>query len=132
MSSLNTIALVVVVLLALYLIALGTASLLVPDQARRFLLGFAGTRLVHLVELLLRMVAGAALVLHAPNMRFAAAFHLFGWLLLVSSACLLLVPWHWHRRFAQRAVPLFTRSLVVIGLVSLMFGSIVLLATLHR
>jgi uncharacterized protein YjeT (DUF2065 family) len=128
MSFVTTLALVVVVLVALYMVALGAASLLVPDQARRFLLGFAGSSLVHFVELLLRIVAGAALVLYAPNMHFSTTFHLFGWLLLITSACLLLVPWRWHRRFAQHAVPLFTRYLFVIGLVSLSIGAVILFA----
>jgi hypothetical protein len=121
-------ALVVVLLVALFLVGLGAASLLVPDRASRFLLGFASSASAHFAEMLLRLVAGAALVQYAPNMRFASAFSLFGWVLLVTTACLLLVSWRWHRRFAQRAVPLFTRYIALIGLVSLTFGGLVLFA----
>ena len=128
MSLLTALALVVVVLVALYMLALGTASLFVPAQASRFLLGFAGSPSVHFAELFLRLVAGAALVQYAPNMHFPAAFGLFGWVLLISTAGLLLVPWQLHRRFAQQAVPHAIRYIALIGAVSTAFGGFVLFA----
>lgn len=128
MTLLEALALAVVVLSALYLLALGTASLLVPDRARRFLLGFASSRPVHFMELGLRFVAGGALVLYAPRMWLSDAFNLFGWILLVTTAGLLIAPWRWHHRFARRAVPLFTRQVALVGLVSLALGAFILWA----
>jgi hypothetical protein len=128
MSLLTALALVGVVLVALFMLALGAASLLLPAQASRFLLGFASSPSVHFAEMLLRLVAGAALVQYAPNMHFTSAFSLFGWVLLITTACLLLVPWQWHRRFAQRVVPLFTRYIALIGSVSLTIGALALFA----
>lgn len=125
---LSTLALLVVVLVALYLLALGAAALFFPDRASRFLLGFAGSPAAHYAELALRLVAGTAFVLHAPNMRFAFAFSALGWMLLVTTAGLLLVPWHWHRRFTQQAVPRATRYISLIGLVAFSFGGFVLFA----
>ena len=128
MSLLETFALAVVVLAGLYLLALGGASLFAPTRASRFLLGFASSAPVHFTELFLRFVAGAALVLHGPRMALSGAFNLFGWVLLVTTACLLLIPWRWHHRFAQRAVPLFTRYIALLGLVSLAMGGLILAA----
>ena len=121
-------ALAVVVLAALYLLALGAASLVVPARASRFLLGFAASQSVHFAELLLRLVVGAALVFFAPHMSFSGAFIFFGWVLLVTTACLLLVPWRWHRRFTQHAVPHATRYIRLIGVASLAFGGLMLAA----
>lgn len=131
MSFITTFAMIVVVLAALYLLALGAASLIVPDRAGRFLLGFAGSAAAHHLEMSLRLVAGAALVLHAPNMLFATAFQFFGWALLITTAGLLLVPWQWHRRFAQQVVPHATRFIAVIGVVSLSIGGFILFAVLR-
>ena len=128
MSLLTALSLVAVVLVALYMLALGAASLLVPAQTSRFLLGFAGSPSVHFAELFLRLVAGAALVQYAPNMHFSTAFGLFGWVLLISTACLLVVPWQLHRRFAQQAVPHAIRYIALIGAASLAFGGLVLFA----
>lgn len=131
MSSLEILALAIVVLAGVYLLGLGAASLFAPTRASRFLLGFAGSRSVHFTEQFLRGMVGAALVLHAPRMQPAAVFELFGWALVVTSSCLAIVPWHWHHRFAQKAVPLFTRHIALIGLVSLLLGAFILGATVR-
>ena len=121
-------ALAVVVLAALYLLALGAASLVVPARASRFLLGFAASQPVHFAELLLRLVVGAALLLSAPRMSLPDAFNFFGWVLLVTTACLLLVPWRWHRRFARYAVPHAIRYITLVGVASLALGGLILAA----
>ena len=122
-------ALAVVVLIALYFIALGTASLIAPTFAKRFLLGFAESALVHYIELLVRLVVGVAFLINAPRMLFADGFNVFGWLLVVTSAALLLVPWQWHHRIASKSVPQALRYLTFIGLCSLAFGGFIIVAT---
>ncbi len=126
MSLLETIALAVVLLAGVYLLALGAASLAVPARAKRFLLAFASSRSVHFFELSLRFVAGAALLSYAPRMSFPGAFNLFGWVLIVTTAFLLLIPWQWHHRFAQQAVPYATRHIGLVGLASLVIGGLIL------
>jgi hypothetical protein len=61
-------------------------------------------------------------------MALSGAFNFFGWVLLLTTACLLLVPWRWHRRLAQHAVPLFTRYITLVGVVSLALGGLILAA----
>jgi uncharacterized protein YjeT (DUF2065 family) len=61
-------------------------------------------------------------------MRFGEAFVLAGWLLVVTTAGLALVPWRWHRAFAQRVVPHATRHLRWLGLASLLLAVLVLVA----
>ena len=124
----EAIALAVVVLAGLYMLALGAASLVMPARASRFLLGFAASQSAHFTELLLRFVVGAAVVLSAPRMSLSGAFNFFGWVLLVTTACLLLVPWRWHRRFAQHAVPHAIRYIALVGVASLAFGGLILAA----
>lgn len=124
----ESMALAVIVFAGLYLIGLGTVSLLAPSRAARFLLGFVSSARAHYLELFLRFVVGAALVLSAPRMLLPGAFQLAGWVLLVTSACLLLLPWRWHQRFAQQAVPKATRHLSLIGVASLAMGGFLLVA----
>ena len=99
-------ALAVVVLAAGYLVALGAAALLAPRRAARFLLGFAATPARHYAELAARLGVGAALVVQAPRLPFTDAFALVGWVVLATTAGLLLVPWRWHRRFTHVPLPL--------------------------
>lgn len=131
MSLMEAVALSVVAASGLYFLALGSLALLAPARARRFLLGFASSLVAHLLELALRMMVGAAFVLSAHRLWFSGGFSIFGWVLVISTACLLLVPWRWHQRFAEHAVPRALRYLKPIGLVSLLIGAFILAAALN-
>lgn len=111
-----------------YFLALGGALLAVPSQASRFLLGFAGSASKHYAELALRFVVGTAFVFAAPHMQLSALFRVFGWVLIGTTLVLLCIPWHWHRRFAQRAVPGALRRLPFLGISSAALGALVLWA----
>jgi hypothetical protein len=117
----------VVFLAGLFLASLGVLSLAAPALARRFLLGFAASPLLHYSELAIRCVLGAAFLLHAPTMRFPLLFIGAGWVLLLTTAGLLLVPWRWHRRFAERSVPAALRFLPLLGVASLLLAGLVFL-----
>jgi hypothetical protein len=119
-------ALIVVLLTGFYLIGLAIMSLVVPAQASSFLLGFAGSAFTHYLELLLRMIVGGAFLQCAPDLLFPDIFALFGWVLIATTACLFVVPWQSHRRFAQRAVPHAIRQLKLVAVASLLFGGFVL------
>jgi len=123
---------VVVLLAGLYLVCLGAISLTAPALARRFLLGFVGSRELHYLELALRLVVGGAFLLYAPALRFPLAFTTLGWTIVLTTVGLALVPWRWHRLFAQRAVPRVLRFLPLLGLASLLLGGIVLFALFTR
>lgn len=114
-----------VFLAGVFLAGLGLASLVAPAAARRFLLGFAASPSLHYTELALRGVVGASFLVQAPAMRFAPLFAGAGWVLLLTTAGLLLVPWRWHRRFAQRSVPAALRLLPLLGVASLLLAGLV-------
>lgn len=117
-----------VLLTGLYLVGLGVLSLAAPAQAGRFLLGFANSATGHYLELLVRLLVGGAFLLHSPQMAFSAVFAAFGWVLLITTAVLILVPWQWHQRFAERSVPQALRHLKLVALASLLLGGSVLAA----
>ena len=131
MSMIEVLALAVVVLTGLYLIALAAVSLFMPTYANRFLLGFADSAFKHYAELFVRLMVGTALVLYAPRMLLPSAFTLFGWVLLVTTACLFLIPWRWHHQFAQQAVPRAARHITLVGLASLALGGLILAAVVR-
>ena len=124
----EVLAIAIVVIVALYFIALGATALLAPAIAKRFLLGFASSALTHYLELTTRLIVGGALLVQSPRMHFSPAFELFGWVLVVTTVCLLLIPWQWHHRFAKYAVPHAIRYITLIGLSSIVLGGFVLFA----
>ena len=121
-------ALTLVATAGLFFVALGGASLALPARASGFLLAFAGSPRKHYAELAVRILVGAAFLAAAPRSLLPAAFSVFGWLLLGTTAVLLFVPWHWHRRFAVQAVPVALRFLPLVGACALTVGGLVLWA----
>lgn len=113
---------------ALYCIALAALSIWRPAQAARFLLGFVGTPLKHYAELALRLIMGWAFVTYSPRMAWPQMFNGFGWVLLVTTVLLLLIPWRWHQGIARRSVPLVIPHIRLLGVASLLLGLFMLLA----
>ena len=121
-------ALVIVSAAGLFFLALGGAALFVPPRVRGFLLAFAGSPARHYTELAVRLLVGAAFVVSAPLVWLSAGFSFFGWVLLGTTAALLLVPWGWHHRFAQSAAPQALRFLPLLGASSVALGGLALWA----
>lgn len=67
-------------------------------------------------------------MLHAPRMRFPGIFNVFGWVVVVTTLVLMMLPWHWHHRFAMWSVPLATKNMRLFGLGSLALGVFLLLS----
>ena len=128
---LDTLALIVVLLAALYLVGLGVVSLVAPDRAAKFLLGFAGSASLHYIELMIRIAVGGAFLLRAPYVSFSETFAIFGWILIITTTCLFAIPWRWHHRFAQMTVPRVVRNLRLIAVVTLTMGSFVLVVVIR-
>ena len=122
----------VVIVCGAYFVVLGLASLVAPERAKGFLLGFATTAAKHYLELALRMIVGASLVVQAPYLEFSRAVNVFGWLLIVTTAVLLVTPWKWHQRFATRTVPAAMRFIALIGIASILLGILVITILLRR
>lgn len=124
----DVIVAVPILLAGLYLIGLAVVAAALPRRAEIFLSGFARSAFVHYLELSVRLVVGAALVSHAPQMRLPGLFAVLGWIVVGTTIVLSVVPWRWHRRFAEWSVPLATRNMVLFALGSLAAGVFVLVS----
>jgi uncharacterized protein YjeT (DUF2065 family) len=131
MTNLDSAAHGVVVLIGLYLLVLAILAFAAPAQASRFLLGFAGSIRLHFLELALRLMAGAAFIWRAPSLRWSELFTVVGWVLVVTTLVLVVIPWRWHRRFAEKTVPQAVRHIRLIGLGSFIAGAFVLTAAIR-
>jgi hypothetical protein len=70
----SLLASIMVLLTGLYLIGLALGLFLSPARAARFLGGFASSAFTHYSELVLRLTAGGAILLCAPQMLFSDFF----------------------------------------------------------
>jgi len=92
-----------------------------PSLAEQFLRSFASSGRAHYTEQGLRLLVGTAMVNFAGLMWYPELFALFGWLIVVTSIALLLVPWRWHQRLGTWVIPLTIRymRLYALGAVAL-------------
>ena len=81
--------------------------------------------------MLVRLAVGASLVVSAPRMLYPGAFFVFGWVIIVTSLILLVIPWRWHRRFAVKVVRPMTRRAWLFGILAFPLGGFTLFAVLH-
>ncbi|MGQ3051723.1 MAG: hypothetical protein ACT6S0_08060 [Roseateles sp.] len=125
------VALSVVALVGAFLVCLGIAALLAPALARSFLSGFATTPTKHYMEMALRLLAGTALLVTASRMPFPLPFRVFGWVLVLTTLVLSVIPWRWHSRFAQRSVPQALRFLPFVAIASIAAGVALLVSALR-
>jgi hypothetical protein len=112
----------VVVGLGLFLIGLACVAFAKPPIAERFLTSFASSAGTHYTEQALRLLIGASVIVVSPTMWQADLFRIVGWLIVVSSVGLLLIPWRWHHRFGQRVMPLVLRHLALYAVGLAAFG----------
>lgn len=122
MEYVNTLASVLVLLVAVYFIGLAIFTFARPELAKRFLESFASTQKLHFIEMIVRVVVGTALVYYAPQMKFSGIFTILGWIVIATTVILFFVPWKLHRRFAEWSVRLATERIMLLGLGSFIIG----------
>jgi hypothetical protein len=126
----SVIAGILVALGGVFCVGLAALIWMTPAWATRFLMGFASSAPAHFMEQSARLLFGMALLVRSPSMRHASFFHVAGWAIVISTLVLLLMPWHWHHRLAQRALPFLVRHMKLYAIGSLGFGVLLLYALL--
>ncbi len=117
---------IVVVAFGLCLIALAAMIVVKPLLAERFLKSFASSARAHYSEQTARLIAGAAIVIFSPWMWYPDLFKSFGWLIIITAVGLFLIPWKWHHRFSEWAIPLAIRHLRLYALGAFALGTLIL------
>ena len=126
----QSLALPVVIAAGLWLLGVGVLMVARPGYCLD-LLGRMSNNLkasnwrLNLTEQGLRLLAGSALIVRAPVSKLPLLFEVLGWILVVSSAIILLVPitWHgaygkwWAERLTPRAIRLLSPPPAILGAV---------------
>ncbi|KAA3641545.1 MAG: hypothetical protein DWP95_06680 [Proteobacteria bacterium] len=116
----------VVNIFALFLLLMAFLCFLRPALVRNFFDLFAATKQAHFIEQMIRLVVGLSLIRFAEMMKYSGLFYAFGWLIVVTSLLLIVLPWRWHQKFAQRVIPVVKKHLKVYGMLSLFLAVMLL------
>ena len=117
---------IITTLFGLSLITLLIVTLLKKEFAITFLSSFASSAKAHYIEQLLRLIAGLGLLIYSDNMLFPDLFGIFGWVLIATSASLIIMPWKWHNKFGKRAIPFVIRNLVLYAVSASIMGLVIM------
>jgi len=120
----TTLAKYIVLLFGVFLIGVGLLMLLKPTMARACLRSAASTNLINYLEITLRMIPAAGLILYAPHAKFPEIFQSLGWFMLGTSVVLYFVPRKFHHRYAQRCADLLSPTPIrIVSPLSMLFGA---------
>src|SRR5690554_1619736 len=108
----------IVYLFASFLLSLGLLCFIRPTTVKNFFDLFAASKQAHFIEQAIRLVVGFSLVHFAVVMNYAWFFRAFGWLIVIISLVLIVLPWRWHHQFAQWVMPYVKSHLTLYGVLS--------------
>jgi hypothetical protein len=124
--TLSLLAGIVVITFGIFLIGLSGLAFAQTVLAERFFMSFASSARAHYMEQAFRLLIGAALIVLSPAMSQGSVFRVIGWVLVISSVALILLPWRWHQRFARRVLPTLIRHMRLYAVGLFGFGVLLL------
>jgi len=126
MQIINLLSGVVISFFCIFLFGLAIMIVIKPQRAEQFLSSFASSARAHYTEQIARLSIGTAMVVFAPSMWYSNLFYLFGWILIVTTIALLLMPWQWHHKLGEWAIPLTLQYMKFYALGAFLLGILVI------
>ena len=116
------VALVILFAAALWLAAVGVMMAFRPQYALHVLSLTASSQRVNIAEQVLRLLAGAAMVVRAEVSKLPQLFETAGLFIIASSIVLLIIPLRWHSGYAvwwsKTMTPVAVRSLGPLSMIA--------------
>ena len=117
---------IVVIASGLFMVGLAILIFIKPAVTERFILSFASSARAHYIEMCFRLLLGASLVLLSHEVWQPKLFLALGWIIVITSVALLLMPWQLHQRLGRRVLPILVRNMKPYGLGVFAFGALLL------
>lgn len=93
----------VIVLFGIFIIFCGFLMLFKPNIASTTLRKAGSTNFINYAEITIRIIPAVAMILYANLAKFPDAFKVFGWIMLITSLLLYLVPRKIHHKFSMKS-----------------------------
>lgn len=121
----------VVILFGIFMIGVGVLMLLNPEKAREYLKKAGSTNLINYLEITIRMIPAAGLILYSEFSKFPEIFKYFGWFMIGTSAVLYFVPRRLHHCYALMCADILKPHLIrLISPFSVIFGIAIIYSVL--
>ena len=127
----NILSGIIVVATGAFLTGLSIVIVFNPMIGQRYLESFASSARSHYTEQAIRLVCGAGFIVFSSSMLYSNVFYYFGWIVIIPTIGLLLIPWQWHHKYGQWAIPLAVRFIKVYAFGAVALGLFILYAALR-
>lgn len=93
----------VVIAFGIFIILIGFLMLINPKKARATLRKAGSTNFINYTEITIRLIPAIALILCADISKLPIAFFIFGWIMIITSLILYVVPPKLHHQFSNKS-----------------------------
>ena len=93
----------VVIFFGLFIVFIGFIMLVKSKNARTTLRKAGSTNFINYAEITIRLIPATALILHSDFSKYPEAFKIFGWIMLITSLILYVVPRKLHHKFSMKS-----------------------------
>ncbi|RAJ27890.1 hypothetical protein LX77_00464 [Gelidibacter algens] len=117
----------VVIFFGIFIIFIGFIMLTNPIRARNTLRKAGSTNIINYAEITLRLIPAIALIVCSELSKFPIAFKIFGWIMLITSLILYIVPRKLHHRFSMKSADMLKPFYFqLISPLAFLFGGLIL------
>jgi uncharacterized membrane protein YfcA len=120
-----------VIVFGVFIILVGFLMLFNPNKARTILRKAGSTNLINYTEITLRLIPAVALIIYSEASKIPEAFKLFGWIMLITSLILYVIPRKAHHRFSMKSADLLKPTYFrLLSPFAFLFGGLIIYNTL--
>lgn len=120
----------IVILFGIFIIFIGFVMLIMPKKARNILRKAGSTNFINYAEITIRLIPAISLIIYSEFSKFPDAFKIFGWIMLITSLILYVVPRKIHHKFSMKSAdilkPIYFQ---LISPFAFLFGGLILYNT---
>jgi uncharacterized membrane protein YfcA len=93
----------IVIMFGVFILFVGFLMLFAPKKARATLRKAGSTNFINYSEITIRLIPAVALILYSDFSKFPEAYKIFGWIMLITSLILYLLPRKIHHKFSMKS-----------------------------
>lgn len=93
----------VTILFGAFIIFVGLLMLFAPKRARAILRKAGSNNIINYTEITMRLIPAAAMILYSDFSRLPIAFKIFGWIMVLTSLILYMIPRKTHHSFSMKS-----------------------------
>jgi hypothetical protein len=117
----------IVIIFGVFIIFVGFVMLFVPKKARATLRKAGSSNFINYSEITIRLIPAIALILYSDFSKFPDAFNIFGWVMLITSLILYIVPRKVHHNFSMKSADILKPTYFqLISPFAFLFGGLIL------